>query len=341
MTLSPTAFKPGPGPLARAFIVGMAALVVLAVVTGAVITFADAAGLGPDVAQQEPAPRHQLTAAAMEEYRAYAADSSIASAPIVLAYHGVETDVSSSRVYSASPQQFADHMAMLAAAGFETLSAAELVDFLETGVAPPRSVVLTFDDGTKSTWTRAEPVLEQYGFNAITFVVTGKVGEHQPYYLTWDEVDRLYRTGRWDIQSHTHTGHVRIAVNTDGDLGPPISNLQWLADEGRFESVDEWHLRATADLDASAATLVEHGYAAPTLLSYPFSGTPSEANDQQVAQLLSAEVASRFVASFSNDPNAGPVMPAQTEAGTIDRLEVFRDTSAHALFDQLAAAQAR
>ena len=59
---------------------------------------------------------------------------------------------------------------------------------------PPKPVLITFDDGPKTAWIYADPILASAtGFDAVMFTITGRVGQHQPYYLTWDEIERMHR----------------------------------------------------------------------------------------------------------------------------------------------------
>ena len=79
---------------------------------------------------------------------------------------------------------------------------------------PPHSVMITFDDGAKGVWQYADPVLARYDLHATAFIITGFVGTHAPYYMTWDEIAELHDSGRWDIEAHTHLGHVQVPRRT-------------------------------------------------------------------------------------------------------------------------------
>ncbi|MEK8172151.1 polysaccharide deacetylase family protein [Streptomyces sp. M19] len=70
---------------------------------------------------------------------------------------------------------------------------------------PARSVYLTFDDGAQGLWRYADPVLARHRMRAAAFLITRHVGGRHSYYLSWDEVGRMARSGRWDFQSHTTT----------------------------------------------------------------------------------------------------------------------------------------
>jgi peptidoglycan/xylan/chitin deacetylase (PgdA/CDA1 family) len=62
-------------------------------------------------------------------------------------------------------------------------------------------VILNFDDGRKSQFTEAKPILDKYGFKATFYVVCGYLG-NKPGYMNWTEVKQLSAEGH-DIESHT------------------------------------------------------------------------------------------------------------------------------------------
>lgn len=133
------------------------------------------------------------------------------SALTILTYHSVDESAS---VLSVSPACFAEHMAWLADAGISVLSLREAVSYRDTtGGWPPRSVVLTFDDGYRSVYQQALPVLSRYGFHATVFLVTAHVDGRNDWesppprfgsqpLLTWDEVAAL-AAAAVEIGSHT------------------------------------------------------------------------------------------------------------------------------------------
>ena len=66
---------------------------------------------------------------------------------------------------------------------------------------PPRSVLLTFDDGLANLYTVAFPLLRAHGMAAVAFVVPGFIG--QPGFCTWDQLREMHGSGAIDVQSHT------------------------------------------------------------------------------------------------------------------------------------------
>jgi glycosyltransferase involved in cell wall biosynthesis len=85
----------------------------------------------------------------------------------VLCYHNV------SEVDGHTPARFCEHLDAIADAGCRTLSASELLAVTRGQLKPPpKSVVLTFDDGHVSNWLTVAPELERRGMTGTFFILT-------------------------------------------------------------------------------------------------------------------------------------------------------------------------
>jgi len=65
---------------------------------------------------------------------------------------------------------------------------------------PERSVVITIDDGDKSFYDIALPILNKYGFKAALFIYTDFIGTSDKA-LTWDQLREIKALG-FEIGSH-------------------------------------------------------------------------------------------------------------------------------------------
>ncbi len=104
-----------------------------------------------------------------------------------------------------SPKEFDQQMAYLHQAGYHSISLTQLADHLLYGLAlPAKPVILTFDDGRRSVWYNAVPVMQRYGFTADFFVPAALVGSvHGPQqFLTWSQLEAMTADGFW-IEDHT------------------------------------------------------------------------------------------------------------------------------------------
>ncbi len=285
-------------------------------------------------------PAASLDVADLADYEAFAAGPG-AAAPVIISYHDISPDHAEARSYDVTPTALEEQMAMLKAAGFVSLTVDQLVGYMAGEPVPPRSVLITFDDGTKGVRTWADKILERHGFTAVAFVITGSVGMSPNYYLSWNDLHALHDSGRWDIQAHTHAGHVRVPASAAaGDVGAFLLTRKWLPPEERVETIDEWTTRVSADLDLSISRLIDEGFPTPQLFAHPFAAVSVPTNDPSTPKLLAGIVDERFVASVANTPDATVLTPGDIAAGHLPRVAVRSATTAHELFDRLASASA-
>jgi peptidoglycan/xylan/chitin deacetylase (PgdA/CDA1 family) len=96
-------------------------------------------------------------------------------------------------------------------------------------------VILTFDDGYKSQYTNAKPILDKYGFKATFYVVCNYAQKIDVDRMNWAEVKELYSEGN-DMGSHTmnhqdltqippHRLEYEIGTSKQCLLGNGISNV--------------------------------------------------------------------------------------------------------------------
>jgi peptidoglycan/xylan/chitin deacetylase (PgdA/CDA1 family) len=219
-----------------------------------------------------------------------------------------------------SPQRFEREMALLAHAGYDTITLDALRRHLrgESVALPPRPFVLTFDGGSRDEFKASDPVLKERGFNAVTFVDTGRVSEHDPAYLSFRELDAMQRGGRWDVQLQSWTGnHLMRWGRRPQDVGP------FYAYHGEPEHISSWRERTFGDITAGYRLLARYvrGYR-PLAFSPPY-GNYGQAgtNDPQIPRLLLARLHQDFPLVFVQDRPALAVRGAGTE-GPVGRLKV-------------------
>ena len=117
----------------------------------------------------------------------------------LLAFHDVsdKLDLSITRL---SVSRFKEIITYLSATGRQGVSIGGLVN--------EKDIALTFDDGWRSFYRQAFPVLRKFGFSATVFLVSGYVGRksswdyQQKEHLTWNELKELSRQGI-EIGSHS------------------------------------------------------------------------------------------------------------------------------------------
>lgn len=130
----------------------------------------------------------------------------------ILAYHRFGLSTSNMTV---TPESFYRQMAYLAENGFNVIRLSDLMQFLDGERAlAPKSVVLTFDDGYKSFYTFAYPLLMKYGFPATVFVYSDFVNKRAG--LSWAEIGEMVESGLVDIQPHSRY-HTNLGFRETGE----------------------------------------------------------------------------------------------------------------------------
>ena len=129
---------------------------------------------------------------------ALSADEISTQVPILM-YHHLSENVTNSEMVS--PEQFEAQIRALSEAGYTGVSFDELQAYVLRGEPlPDKLVVITFDDGYRSNYTLAYPILQKYGMKATIFLIAGDVGK--PHKLTRAQLTELVQSGLVSIQSH-------------------------------------------------------------------------------------------------------------------------------------------
>lgn len=112
---------------------------------------------------------------------------------LILCYHGVSLDdehLWRPALY-VEPKRLEQRLEILKRGDYKVLPLGEALLRLKAGTLPPRSIVLTFDDGGYDFYARAFPVLKSYGFPVTVYQTTYYVDRNLPLfnlmcsYLLW------------------------------------------------------------------------------------------------------------------------------------------------------------
>ena len=137
-------------------------------------------------------------------------------------YHGTPPGRPSSE-YSIKTDRFIEHLKYLKKNGWHTILFRDLVSGTPF---PPKTVVLTFDDGYASNYDGAFLPILDYGMKATWFITTGCIGdyanwegEHQreTRMLDSDQLKKMAQSGM-EIASHTCSHPDLSAIDYDRQL---------------------------------------------------------------------------------------------------------------------------
>jgi peptidoglycan/xylan/chitin deacetylase (PgdA/CDA1 family) len=130
----------------------------------------------------------------------------------VLMYHHIAETGDGGETISTG--KFREHQQAIRDAGANTVTLAQLYDYVYGGVElPPKPVLITFDDGYRSNYAEAFPILKEYGHHAVIFTVGATFGKDEymgkainPHFGT-DEAREMIASGLIEVESHTFDMH--------------------------------------------------------------------------------------------------------------------------------------
>ena len=134
----------------------------------------------------------------------------------ILVYHRFAEDCNSPLCMPA--KTFELQMRYLKENGYHVITAEELNSFLgyRQGL-PKKSVLITMDDGYRSVYNIAYPILKKYGYTATLFIYTDFVGVSKMA-VTWGQLKEMQANG-FTIGSHT-IYHSDLTQPKDGETEP-------------------------------------------------------------------------------------------------------------------------
>jgi peptidoglycan/xylan/chitin deacetylase (PgdA/CDA1 family) len=121
----------------------------------------------------------------------------------VLCYHIVESPQDPRM--EISRETFLQHMRYLAVTGYNVIPLRDAYEYAvgKRKSLPKNSVVVTIDDGWRSTYTEVFPEMKKRHFPFTVFVYPRIIGQ-TPYALTWKQIREMANAGV-DIQSHSYS----------------------------------------------------------------------------------------------------------------------------------------
>jgi peptidoglycan/xylan/chitin deacetylase (PgdA/CDA1 family) len=131
----------------------------------------------------------------------------------VLTYHHFSEQCSNTLCIPVA--EFARQMAFLKKAGYRAITMKELLKFIDYQEPLPRkAVAITIDDGYRSVYDLAYPILKKYDFTATLFIYTDFI-DNSPNALTWEQLRELAQAG-FEVEAHTIT-HADLTLKRKGE----------------------------------------------------------------------------------------------------------------------------
>ncbi|QNH80246.1 poly-beta-1,6-N-acetyl-D-glucosamine N-deacetylase PgaB [Pseudomonas protegens] len=201
-----------------------------------------------------------------------------------IAYHDIEDRDPDQRVVAVRTERMIEQLAWLRENGYRPVTVDQILAARKGGPElPAKAILLTFDDGYSSFYTRVLPVLRSYRWPAVLAPVgvwidtpanqpVDFAGELRPrsQFLTWAQVREISRSGLVEIAAHTDHSHLGILANPQGNLQPAAATRRYDAAAGRYESEADFQARMRQDVtNISDKILAVAGYR-PRIWVWPY-----------------------------------------------------------------------
>ncbi len=198
----------------------------------------------------------------------------------IVMYHHISNNPKLTGDYVVTPTELENDFKYLKDRGYKTLSVRDLYS-IDKGemFLPPKSIMITFDDGQESFYEYAFPLLKKYGFCAVLSVI-GKYSEqfsavedHNVDYshITFKQIKELLASGIVEIGSHTYDMHSNLKGDRKGVA------------QGKYESDDMYKKALETDINMFNDLFEKNVEFIPNIFTYPF-GVHSEKTKEIIKQ---------------------------------------------------------
>ncbi|PCE33562.1 poly-beta-1,6-N-acetyl-D-glucosamine N-deacetylase PgaB [Burkholderia ubonensis] len=180
---------------------------------------------------------------------------------------------------------------------------------------PPRSVLLTFDDGFRSHYTKVLPLLKRFRYPAVMGIVTAwidapadapirisdRIQVPREFFMSWDEVKQVGSSELVELACHTHNLHHGAVANPQGNELPATTSHLYLGNEKRYETDAEFEARIHDDLQTCVRQIHERTGVIARSMVWPYGA------ENQPVRRISTSLGMDIQFSLDAGPNTPDV----------------------------------
>ncbi|MFQ5488261.1 MAG: poly-beta-1,6-N-acetyl-D-glucosamine N-deacetylase PgaB [Gammaproteobacteria bacterium] len=214
---------------------------------------------------------------------------------IALCYHDIQDDPQHQRVADALTISSAELVAQfnwLREHGYRPVSLDDILAARDgRRPLPEKAVLLTFDDGYLSTYTRVFPLLKLFDYPAVVAPLAkwieskesqlqyGDKTAPRTAFLSWQQLREMADSGLVEIASHSYDLHHGVPGNPQGNRQPAATTRIYDAHRQRYEADEAFQHRIRQDLRRSRDLIEQRTGHRPRIVVWPYGSYSQEVVD--------------------------------------------------------------
>ena len=216
---------------------------------------------------------------------------------VAVAFHDVIDQRGELGPDSVSTDQLVAFFDWLAGSGWTVISLDDVAAAAKGGQSlPEKAILLSFDDGYRSLYTRVFPLLKAYRFHAVAALVGswmeggangtvdyGTAPVSRSNFITWGQAREMQTSGLVEIASHSFDSHQGILANPQGNLISAIRTWRYDPATASYETDAQYRGRVRRDLERSRAIIARELGRAPRAIVWPFGRVTGPALEEAKA----------------------------------------------------------
>ena len=203
---------------------------------------------------------------------------------VSIAFHDVVDERDAATTDAVTTARLAEFFDWLKGTGWTAISLDDLSAAARGDKPLPRQAILiTFDDGFRSLYTRVYPLLKAYRFPAVAALVgswvepgpeaTVQYGDQvvpRDRFVSWEEAREMQESGLVEFASHSYDLHRGILANPQGNQVPAAIARHYDPAAGAYEDDTQYRARIQSDLTRARDLMAARLGRPPRALVWPF-----------------------------------------------------------------------
>lgn len=142
----------------------------------------------------------------------------------IIYYHEVVSTGEGFSYQKIEKDKFEKEMEYIQKKGYKTLFFSELEEPL-----PEKAIIVSFDDGFRSVYENAYPIMKKHGIKGNVYLPTKYIGNDSKF-MSWEMISELHESDMFEFAGHTHN-HVDIRTLTRKEFAEEIEKSNMLMKE--------------------------------------------------------------------------------------------------------------